>query len=123
MRYSPREAWQMPQQQWALDGRSGVWQPPHAFGQNMKWMEARPDSALSEGEDLGECHGGGGGRGHGPGGRGQDLNFDIGPPSDYIADETLAQLTVKELNKRVQNLSRDEIVKLKQRRRTLKNRG
>ena len=40
-----------------------------------------------------------------------------------IADETLQHLTVKELNKRVQNLPRDEVVALKQRRRTLKNRG
>ena len=43
--------------------------------------------------------------------------------SDVIPDETLAHLTVKELNKRVQNLARDEVVALKQRRRTLKNRG
>ena len=46
-----------------------------------------------------------------------------GHPSDLIPDETLAQLSVKELNKRVQNLPRDDIVALKQRRRTLKNRG
>jgi len=44
-------------------------------------------------------------------------------PNDFIQDETLAHLTVKELNKRVSNLSRDEVVALKQRRRTLKNRG
>ena len=44
-------------------------------------------------------------------------------PNEYIQDETLAHLTVKELNKRVSNLSRDEVVALKQRRRTLKNRG
>ena len=43
--------------------------------------------------------------------------------NDFIQDETLAHLTVKELNKRVSNLSRDEVVALKQRRRTLKNRG
>ena len=43
--------------------------------------------------------------------------------STVIPDDTLSMLTVKELNKRVQNLSRDEVVALKQRRRTLKNRG
>ncbi len=43
--------------------------------------------------------------------------------SEIIADETLASLTVKELNKRVQNLPREKVVELKQRRRTLKNRG
>jgi len=39
----------------------------------------------------------------------------------YIPDNTLAQLTVKELNKK--NLGREEVIALKQRRRTLKNRG
>ena len=41
----------------------------------------------------------------------------------YIPDEELAELTVKELNKKVQNLPRDKIRKLKEKRRTLKNRG
>ena len=43
----------------------------------------------------------------------------------YIPDNTLARLTVKELNMKMKNLSlgRDEMVTLKQRRRTLKNRG
>jgi len=44
-------------------------------------------------------------------------------PSKIIPDSTLAQLSVKELNKRVQNLQKEEIMALKQRRRTLKNRG
>jgi len=43
--------------------------------------------------------------------------------ADMIPDETLAKLTVKELNKRVQNFPREDVVALKQRRRTLKNRG
>ena len=43
--------------------------------------------------------------------------------SAAIPDETLAQLSVKELNKRVQNFPREDVVALKQRRRTLKNRG
>eukprot|EP00092_Neocalanus_flemingeri_P023400 GFUD01025371.1.p1 GENE.GFUD01025371.1~~GFUD01025371.1.p1 ORF type:complete len:263 (+),score=42.52 GFUD01025371.1:352-1140(+) len=43
------------------------------------------------------------------------------PNNFYIPDSTLAQLTVKELNKR--NLGREEVIALKQRRRTLKNRG
>ena len=47
----------------------------------------------------------------------------LSSPNDLIPDETLQHLTVKELNKRVQNLARDEVVALKQRRRTLKNRG
>lgn len=43
------------------------------------------------------------------------------PNNFYIPDNTLASLTVKELNKR--NLGREEVIALKQRRRTLKNRG
>ena len=41
----------------------------------------------------------------------------------YIPDNTLAQLTVKELDKEVENLGREKVRALKQRRRTLKNRG
>ncbi|XP_023349110.1 uncharacterized protein LOC111717881 [Eurytemora carolleeae] len=47
-------------------------------------------------------------------------------PSTIIPDTALAHLSVKELNKRVwqvQNLGREEVIALKQRRRTLKNRG
>ncbi|XP_040580494.1 uncharacterized protein [Lepeophtheirus salmonis] len=43
--------------------------------------------------------------------------------NESIPDDTLAVLSVKELNKRVQNLAREDVVALKQRRRTLKNRG
>ena len=41
----------------------------------------------------------------------------------YIPDKTLAKLTVKELKKKMQNLGTEEVTALKQRRRTLKNRG
>ena len=40
-----------------------------------------------------------------------------------IDDEDLMTLPVRELNRRLQGLSRDEVVRLKQKRRTLKNRG
>ncbi len=52
-----------------------------------------------------------------------DVISGMEPRENNIADDNLAQMTVKELNKRVQNLSRDQVVALKQRRRTLKNRG
>ena len=40
-----------------------------------------------------------------------------------IPDIELAQLSVKDLNKKLQHLPRDEIRKIKEKRRTLKNRG
>lgn len=41
----------------------------------------------------------------------------------HIADELLTTLSVRELNKRLHGCPREEIAKLKQKRRTLKNRG
>eukprot|EP00094_Tigriopus_californicus_P008032 TCALIF_07732-PA protein Name:"Similar to MAFK Transcription factor MafK (Gallus gallus)" AED:0.09 eAED:0.09 QI:0/0.66/0.5/1/0.33/0.5/4/828/385 len=112
--------------QW-IDGRAGgVWHPPpvpmgpggtdqrFVVGNqsHMKWMEqSRPGSAMSNT---------GSGKMKGVGSR--SLLYEP-MASDCIPDDQLAQLSVKELNKRVQNLTRDDIVKLKQRRRTLKNRG
>lgn len=44
-------------------------------------------------------------------------------PKKAIADELLTKLSVRELNKRLHGCPREEIVRLKQKRRTLKNRG
>lgn len=43
--------------------------------------------------------------------------------NNHIADELLTTLSVRELNKRLHGCPREEIAKLKQKRRTLKNRG
>ncbi|XP_055332097.1 transcription factor MafB-like isoform X2 [Paramacrobiotus metropolitanus] len=44
-------------------------------------------------------------------------------PSDMIEEQELVTLSVRELNKRLHGCQRDEIIRLKQKRRTLKNRG
>lgn len=44
-------------------------------------------------------------------------------PDKKIEDELLTTLTVRELNKRLHGCPREEVVRLKQKRRTLKNRG
>lgn len=43
--------------------------------------------------------------------------------NDKIGDDLLTSLTVRELNKRLHGCPREEVVRLKQKRRTLKNRG
>lgn len=52
-------------------------------------------------------------------------NFLGPPPSDNISDEELVTFNVKELNRilKTKGLSREEVTNIKQRRRTLKNRG
>ncbi|KDR08104.1 hypothetical protein L798_01637, partial [Zootermopsis nevadensis] len=57
------------------------------------------------------------------GGGGQHLGFGPGPGDDILNDDALMSLSVRELNKRLHGFPREEVVRLKQKRRTLKNRG
>jgi uncharacterized small protein (DUF1192 family) len=111
-----------------------VW-PPNMGGHHPRhpkhgYLDEHLDSPLGmQGGHLG---------GMGPNGRAMSLSPDsrctsvscgnsiihsTGPADAFLTDEMLMSLSVRELNKRLHGFPRSEIVRLKQKRRTLKNRG
>ncbi|XP_050100685.1 homeotic protein female sterile [Anopheles aquasalis] len=87
---------------------------PHSVSSTSSTISPRNGTSSSGG---GSCYNGLGGGGGGSG----SLN---GLSSeDLINDELLMTLSVRELNKRLHGCPRDQVVRLKQKRRTLKNRG
>ncbi|XP_049535487.1 ell-associated factor Eaf [Anopheles darlingi] len=84
---------------------------PHSVSSTSSTISPRNGTSSSGG---GSCYNGLGGGGGSVNGLSSE---------DLINDELLMTLSVRELNKRLHGCPRDQVVRLKQKRRTLKNRG
>ncbi|XP_014479698.1 PREDICTED: transcription factor Maf isoform X1 [Dinoponera quadriceps] len=102
-----------------LPGGGGVMQGIEDSMQGMSLQPGRPLSVCS----VSSCGAGGPSPAH-RAGNGLYSNCNGSNPQDELMnDELLMSLSVRELNKRLHGCPREEVVRLKQKRRTLKNRG
>jgi type II secretory pathway pseudopilin PulG len=100
---------------------------PHSVGSASTMSPRLPHHHNSTLHHHHHSHHSGGGRGESASSTSSSGSSYHGPctrsADDLINDELLMSLTVRELNKRLHGYPREDVVRLKQKRRTLKNRG